>query len=430
VGSYSFNQDAELAVLSILLKNPNLLFGVQAEIKDFMFTSEVNRTLFMEMINIAEETKSPPEYALLVNYLQASNRYSECGGEAYLTYLYKQTYSEESLPEFINLIRNSYKARSLVSISNEIPSMVQNEREVDQAIDVVRSRLDSLADMSGGESVINLNDALSLTYTELVDRMQNPNKILRTTGFPFIDAVTGGYWEGDVWIVAGRPGMGKSAWMCNSALNGAKAGHGQFIFSMEMQKQSLAQRLIAIESGVSIQDIRMGTLNSKDLDKVAEAIRTIKDLPIYIDTNFFADGSYITSTIRKFRKLKGIEVVHIDYIQLLVERGIYATHELGKLSRDVKLISNSLGITSVIYSQLNRGVEQRDEKRPVLSDLRQSGNLEEDTDVGLFLYRDLIYNRDTKSPDQMEHLIRKQRNGPTGVVVSKFIDATNKIVSA
>jgi replicative DNA helicase len=173
--------------------------------------------------------------------------------------------------------------------------------------------------------------------------------------------------------------------------------------------------------------LRLANLTENQLTTVSNTIKEIKDYPIYIDTNFTSTPEYIVSTIRKYHKLYGIKVVHIDYLQLLVERDENSTNELGRLSRQIKLLSNSLGIATVSYSQLNRLVETRVDKRPILSDLRQSGNIEEDADVVIALYRDEVYNPETKYKGVIEFLIRKQRNGPTGVVTGLFDDVTNRI---
>jgi replicative DNA helicase len=303
-------------------------------------------------------------------------------------------------------------------------SLVSNSDQIDGVISQLRTSLDNLSETNGGSVTEKLSDLIQSTWKVIVEKVKNPH-IDIPTGYDSVDAVTGGYWAGDLWVIAGRPGSGKSAMLCNKALRSAKKGIGQLIFSLEMSKHSLIQRMLAIETGIPVTDIRLGLLNQKQMDLISDTIKLIKDLPIYIDTNYNNNPNYLSSTIRRYKKLYDIKVTHLDYIQLLVARDTDATHAIGSVSRELKLLANDLGITNVMYSQLNRLVELRPDKRPILSDLRQSGNLEEDPDMAVFLYRDIMYNDDTRSKDSLEYIIRKQRNGPIGTINMHFNVETN-----
>lgn len=218
-----------------------------------------------------------------------------------------------------------------------------------------------------------------------------------------------------------------SASLVNMAMSIAENNKPTLVFSLEMNKESLVERMLAIKTGIPITDIRLGLLNQAQLNKITEAIKELKDLPIYIDSNFNASIEYILQTIRRYKKLYNVKVVFIDYVQLLAEREADQTAELGRISRGLKLLGNELNITVVLFSQLSRSVEERDDKRPILKDLRQSGNLEEDADIVIFLYRDEYYNRDTKSKGVVEWIIRKHRQGAIGSLFFDFEADTNKI---
>jgi replicative DNA helicase len=205
------------------------------------------------------------------------------------------------------------------------------------------------------------------------------------------------------------------------------SGVPSLLFSLEMRSDSLSQRVISIESGISIFDIRLGKINKTQLELIKSTANKIKELPLYLDTTFYVTPEYLTNTIRRYKKLHDIKVVYLDYIQLMIERSANATHDIGKVTRDLKLLANELDITVVMASQLNRGVEGRENKRPLLSDIRQSGNIEEDADVVIGLYRDIIYNQNTNKPKEIELIIMKQRQGPTGTIFENFDDTTNKI---
>jgi replicative DNA helicase len=418
-----FSQHAETAVLSILLRDPTS-FEELEELRDGMFSSTPNQFIFEAVRDLIVNGLNP-EYSLLITSLQSKNRLELCGGESHLNYLMNQNYDRNNLSEFIRIIVNSYKARELLSIGSQIPEMISNNSsEIDNALAYIQNKLDDITVGGDGESIADMDSATKDVWEDIIEKVENPNKIDATTGFKNLDAVTGGYWADDLWVIAGRPGMGKSSFMCNSILTGIPS----LIFSLEMSKLSILYRLLAMSSGVPVFNIRMGILTQKQLDLISDTVKEIKDLPIYIDASFIRNIDYVTSTIRKYKNSHGIKVSHVDYIQLLAERSVNATHELGRISRELKILAKDLKMTNVTYSQLNRGVELRDDKRPILSDLRQSGNLEEDADIVMFLYRDELYNKDTKDKGMLELLIRKQRNGPIGTVFSKFDVETNKIM--
>ena len=423
-----FNIEAEVAILSLIVKEPNLVFEVP-DLRGEFFSSSPNKCLF-EQIHTLLHSGIGLEYSLLLSYLQSTDKLSECGGKEYLEYLLKQEYRKENLKDFESILIDSFKARTLILLSSRVPDIVKSQHGIDGALRYIQESLERLNNLNADFKTISLFDATKETWDKIVERVENPNKIELTTGFSHIDLITGGYEPGQLWVVAGRPGMGKSAFMVNSTIKSSKAGVPNLIFSREMHRVSLVTRMLSIKSGIPIYDIRLGILNSKDLDKVAETIKVIKDYPIYIDTNFSGNDSYIYSTIRRYVELYGIKVVHLDYIQLVAERSTESVHELGRISRALKLLAEELEIVCVIYSQLNRECEKRNDKRPILSDIKQSGSIEDDADVVKFLYRDEVYNRETKHKGILEHIISKQRNGPIGTVLSEFVADTNLILEA
>jgi len=226
--------------------------------------------------------------------------------------------------------------------------------------------------------------------------------------------------SGELWVVAGRPGMGKTAYFCNAMLKQGASNIPLLMFSLEMKKGPLVERMLAIETGISSNDMRMGMLNQEKIDALSDKIKEIKDYPIHIDSNYFSDINYIVTTARRYKALHGIEVIYLDYLQLLAERTSDATNEIGRITRALKLLANDIDVSIVMGSQLSRGVEARPDKRPQLQDLRQSGNIEEDADIVLGLYRDVLYNKKTSDKDLLELLLLKHRNGPTGMLPVGF----------
>jgi replicative DNA helicase len=419
-----FNTENEEALLATLLQHPDKVYDLQ-KVKPYMFGSEVNRELFTAVTQLAGD-HLVPDMALLTGYLGQNNKLDTIGGTPYLQHLIAQQYKEENLKKYESLVVEAFQAKTLISMSAEIPGIIGGSG-VETAKLHISKILDALSVNSGGESTAALVDALRESWDTLAKRIQNPGQVGWSTGFTSIDKVVGGIDEGDLWMVAARPSVGKSAWACNSALYTAKLGNPTLIFSYEMTKHAIIERILAIETGLSIIDIHLGLVDQKGLDKIRQTVEVIKSLPIYIDA-FPGDINYICSTIKKYVSTHGVRVVYIDYVQLMCSRDDDQTKELGRISRLLKLLGKELGIAIIVISQLNREVEKRDDKRPFSSDLRQAGTLEEDADKVVMLFRDFVYNPKTKNPREMEFIIRKNRQGPIGTIALDFCAETNKIM--
>jgi replicative DNA helicase len=426
-----FSNDSEVAVLSIVLNNPDCVHELDG-LKSFMFSSNPHMGLFLKIEDMVER-QVPTEPSLIIAELEASNEISKVGGKKYIEQLVSYNYNKETLPDYRNLIIKSYKARSLISLGASVSTVDKvNIDNVDEQIGAFKKSLDTLLEFRGGLQTIHVGDATKQVYEEIVKRSENPNGIAGSTwGVRDLDTATGGKCPGDLWVIGGRPGMAKTALVINSILADAKAGVPSLLFEKEMRTQQLVERMIAVESGIPITNLRLGILTKQQVGQVYETLAEIKKLPIYIDTSYrISDPYYIESTINKYRNLHDIKNVYLDYIGLLVERDDNQVNEIGRFSRLFKSLSNELGICSILISQLNRGVESRENKRPMMSDLRQSGNLEEDADLVVGLYRDEYYNKETKYKNLMEFIILKHRNGPPGTVTLKFEDTTNRIAGA
>lgn len=420
-----FQNDAETAVLSIVLQNPDAIHELQG-LKNLMFSSKPNELLFTTVQELSEQGLVP-DINLVDSLLKSQNRDLLVGGRDYLNYLYKQSYSRNNLKEFERIVIDAWKGRTLISLASGLPTSIMGTKDIDGIIEKVRKSLDNLTQVSGGEETSNFEDALKASWDDLLYRVANPGIRGVTTGLRGLDAATNGMCSGDLWIIAGRPSMGKSALICNLMLRQGQHGDGVLIFSLEMKKIPLIERMLAIDTGISSSDIRLGILDKTKMDRLSESIKKIKSYPIFIDANYSGDLNYITTTIRRYKSLHNVKVVYIDYIQLLAERNQDATNEIGRITRALKLLANELGITIIIASQLNRGVEAREDKRPMSADLRQSGNLEEDADIILGIYREVIYNKKTSDKRLMELIILKQRNGPTGMLPMDFIEELTKV---
>lgn len=421
-----FSYENELIVLSIILNNPSMYIG--SGIRFFMFSSAQNQMIFQE-IEALNERQLVADPQMVVTSLEGSGNLTKVGGRDYIEHIVSTAINVDNFKEYCALLIASYKARVFVSAASKVKSDGMTADTVDTSIRDFKNTLDSLTELSGGGGTLHIADNIKDVFEQIVSRTLNPGVRGHSWGINDIDITTGGKSPGDWIIVGGRPSQGKTGLICNSILTDGKNGVPVLFFEKEMNYNSLVERLVAIDSGVPLQNIRLGLLTKDQVSQIGESISKIRKYPIYIDTSFTSDIHYIDSTIQKYKMTSGIEVVYLDYLQLMAERGDNQTQELGKISRMCKLIANDQNVCMIGVSQLNRSVEARENKRPIMSDLRQSGNLEEDADFVVGLYRDDYYNKDTKYKNLMEFIILKARNGPVGTITLKFDPESNKIGS-
>lgn len=424
-----FDVSSEIIVLANILQTPSLIHQTNG-LKFYMFSATPHATLFQEMEELREKNLVPdPE--LLVESLRSKNALDAVGGKKYIETIRAKEVKPETFKHFVELVVSSYKGRSFISILSGVDRNKINASNLDEAISTTRRALDGLVEMNGGSSTVHVSDIAASTYAEIIGRMDDPGIRGVSWGVSSIDNATGGKSPGDLVIIAGRPGAGKSSVICNSIMADAVEGKPALLISREMRPQELMERMISIDTGIPSTNIRLGVLSNDQVKAIYDSLARIKKYPIYIDFNFrLSDPYYLESTVHKFRNEKKIEVVYVDYIQILADRDENQTQEIGKITRLFKLMSNELNICSILCSQLNRKVEERDDKRPMLSDMRQSGAIEEDADFVIGLYRDEYYNPETKYKNMMEYIILKHRNGPPGTVTVKFDGPSYRISEA
>jgi replicative DNA helicase len=428
-----FSYDAEVAVLNILLNNPDLVEAVQ--LKPFMFSAASNSLVFECMYDLQIQGYVP-DYTLTLNRLISQSKLEQSGGEEYLKHLHSsEAFNKENLPEFAKQISDSFKARSWLSTSNELVAKIKTGKSIDEVLLDAEHKLSALQENSSMDTVMDMSSAAKETWELLKFRLENPGLTGIPTGLDDLDLLTGGFNRGKLWIIAGRPGMGKTADMCNSVLASAKAllekGEGEHIlvFSLEMDREELINRMLAIHTGIQLQDILFGTISQAEVTQIKDTIKYLSTLPILIDDKPSTDEIRFLSVSRRYHRTKKIRLIYVDYLQLGTERDEGQTMALGRFSRAGKILAKEIGSTNIFYSQLNRSVESRDDKRPQLSDLRQSGSLEEDADIVKFLYRDEYYVPDSKYKGILEQLLKKHRNGKTGMFTSRFSGETMRITN-
>jgi len=423
-----FSNDSEIAVLSIILNNPSMVHELEG-LRYFMFSSTPHQNLFLEIEGMIEK-QIPTEPALIIAQLEVNNEISKVGGKKYIEQLVGYVYNKDTLCERKNLIIKSYKARSLVSLGASVSTVEKvNVDNIDEQIGAFKKSLDTLLEVRGGTQTIHIGDSVKGVYEDIINGRLNAGIRGSSWGIKDLDKATGGKCPGELIVIGGRPGQGKSSVLFNSIYTDAKNGIPSLLFEREMRVQEVTERLVSLDTGIPITNLRLRILSDPQVKQLYESLERIGKLSIYIDTSYRStDTYYIESTVNKYKNLHDIKVVYLDYVQILVDRDENQTQEIGRYSRLFKTLANELNICTIMASQLNRAVELRDNKRPVLSDLRQSGNLEEDADIVVGLYRDEYYNRETRFKNMMEFSVLKYRNGPPGVVSIGFENETNRIM--
>jgi replicative DNA helicase len=409
-----FSPEHEAKLLALFMRDEDYVFDAMGNITPGVFNSTLNSAICDNIFQVARKGMTPTPQ-IVADYIESKNNWEKVSGKKYFKSIADTEVDAAGFEIYYNHVLDAYKRRELAMLSQKIPLAVHNNTDISDFIAGLQSHLSGLngANLHGG--IRPIEDLLISAWDIIKARRENPNTLVgATTGFGTIDENTGGYIEGDVWIYSGRPSQGKTTALIQSFKDAAKAGNACLLFNREMSSMELMFRFLAMDESVPHSRIKTGKISDNEFKRLKTARNRLSKLPIYLDSSYYGDINYVTSAVRKHHKLHDIRLVGIDYVQLLAERSGDQVAELGRISRELKLLAMDLGITIVILSQLNRKVEDREDRRPILSDLRQSGNLEEDADVVIGLYRDDYYNMNSPLAGKVEFIILKQRNGPTG----------------
>jgi replicative DNA helicase len=373
-------------------------------------------------------------------HLQSQGKADEVGGLAFLNSLAQYVPSSANIRRYAEIVRERSILRKLVSVSDEIATsaMNTNGRPVPHILDEAEQKIFNIGEegsrmRQGFQSMGNL-------VVQLLDRVeemsQNPNDITGVpTGFFDLDRMTSGMQAGDLIVLAARPSMGKTALAINIAENVAlNEGLPVAVFSMEMGASQLAIRIVGSIGRIDQTRLRTGKLLDEEWPRLTEAVEKLRNVSLSIDETPGLTPSELRASARRLARNCGkLGLVVVDYLQLMSGSsgtdGDNRATELGEISRGLKMLAKELQCPVIALSQLNRGVEQRTDKRPMMSDLRESGAIEQDADVIMFIYRDDYYNKDSKEPGVAEIIIGKQRNGPTGTVKLTFLKPITKFES-
>ena len=415
--------DAEESVLGDLL-DTHALDRVIETMSDADFYRESHRKIFRAMIALSEKNE-PIDLVTLTDTLKARGDLQDVGGAIYLAELSDKVPSSANVAHYARIIREKAVLRSLINVSNEIASRCYNgEEDMEQFLDEAERLIFDVSEKRIRPAFFKLGDMIMDTI-KTVEKLYERKEMVTgvPTGFLDLDRMTAGFQPADLVIVAARPSMGKTAFVMNIAQYVAlHANTAVGVFSLEMSKEQLVMRMLCSEARVDNAKVRAGYLGDRDFPRLAMAAGRLGDAPIFIDDTPAQNILELRAKARRLKREANLGLVIIDYLQLM--RGLTAqenrTQELSEISRGLKSLAKELNVPVVALSQLNRQVEQRGDRRPMMSDIRESGAIEQDADVIAFIYRDEVYKTDSQDEGIAEIIIGKQRNGPTGTVRLAF----------
>jgi len=431
------NEEAEKSVLGSALLDKNALFDVMELVTAADFYSETHKEIF-EAVTELHRKNTPVDTLTVSEELKKRNSLEMAGGRAYIASLSAAGPSTSNAAEYAKIVAEKASLRRLINASGEIiQKSYEEQMDAGEILDYAERGIFEIAQKGQKHEYVPIKDVL-LENINIIDQVSKLDGNLTgiPMGFQELDQMTSGLQKSDLIILAARPAMGKTAFALSVAQHAAvKAGAGVMIFSMEMSREQLGERLLSMESRIDMQNLKTGKLGRNDWDQINIALDTLSGANINIDDT---PGISTTEMKNKCRRLKvgqGLDLVIVDYLQLMSIEGKTEnrTSEITALSRNLKLLARELDCPVMVLSQLSRAPEQRPNHRPMLSDLRESGSIEQDADIVLFLYRDEYYNEDTDRPGECEVLVAKHRNGPTGTVnvtwldrYTRFADKSNK----
>lgn len=419
--------EAEESILSAVLLDNNTLLDVLELLTAEDFYRTAHQKIFATIETLYAKSE-PVDLITLTSALRDQNMLEEIGGATYLARLVDTVPSAVNVVHYARIVREKSTLRRLIAKAGEITQRCfETANEFDRVLDFSESAIFEISQNKHRAAFHPLNKIIDINIDSLEKRQAHRALVTGIpTGYAQLDNMTSGLQGSDLIILAARPAMGKTALALNIARNAAVGANVPVaIFSLEMSKEQLSMRMLCAEARVDAQRLRSGFLNPEDWNNIIEAAGVLSEAPIYIDDSPDISATSIRTKSRRLRMDKDLGLVIIDYLQLM--RGSVNTErrdlEISEISRSLKLLAKELNVPVLALSQLNRKLEERSDKRPQLSDLRESGALEQDADVVAFIYRDEVYNKEENNPNRgtAEVILAKQRNGPTGIIPLTFL---------
>ncbi|MFU8855789.1 MAG: replicative DNA helicase [Deferrisomatales bacterium] len=417
--------EAEAGVLGAVLLNNDVLTHVTELLDREDFYRTGHRLLYEVMLELFDRG-SPIDLVTATEALRQKGLLEKSGGAAYLAGLTNQVPSVENAVHYARIVRDRSILRKLIWVSTAIASEgYGSEAEVGEYLDRAEQAIFEVTARKVRPSFTRVKDILKDTFAKIEELYEKKDLVTGVpTGYHDLDQLTAGFQPSDLVIIAGRPGMGKTSFVLNIAQYAAiETGTPVAFFSLEMSKEQLVMRLLCAEARVDSHRLRRGMLRDSDWPKLTRAAGTLAEAPIFIDDTPGITTLDLRAKARRLKSEANLGMIIVDYLQLMRGRGSYDVREqeISEISRSLKGLAKELSVPVVALSQLNRGVESRADKRPLISDLRESGAIEQDADVVMFIYRDEVYNKESSEKGIAEIIVGKQRHGPTDMVRLAFL---------
>jgi len=419
------NLEAEESVLGAILLDPDAMIKIGGTLRDDDFYQPKHQQIFLAMSELFEK-HVPIDTITLSDRLKGQKKLSLVGGASYLASLASSVPSSAHIERHAKIVTDKATLRRLISATSTITeSAFDTSLDPEKVLDLAESEIFKLSKERSDDRFVNIEHVLEKSF-DRIDRLHKDKDSIRgvPTGFKDLDHILSGLQPSDLIILAARPSMGKSTLALNMAAQAAaKENISSGVFSLEMSREQIVDRLICSEAGVDSWKLRTGNLSDEDFVKIGQAMGSLSELPIYLEDSPVANIMGIRAKARRLQAEHNIQLLIIDYIQLIEAsrtREGNRVQEMSEISRALKALARELDIPILALSQLSRAVEQRDPQIPRLSDLRESGSIEQDADVVMFIYREDYYDKESENKNITDVIISKHRNGPTGQVQLYF----------
>ena len=425
--------ESEQSILGSILLDKDAIITVTETIQPEDFYKEAHKIIYECMLKLNSKNE-PIDLITLTEELKKQDSLENIGGISYITSLSTIVPTTTNVKYYADIVQEKSVLRKLIKVSNDIlNSGYDNSVKVEEILEQAEKKIFDISQEKSSEDFKSINSVLMDTYDMIEKLYTNKEEITGiTTGFDDLNKKINGLQRTDLILVAARPAMGKTAFSLNLVQNAALKGNASVaVFSLEMSKEQLVQRMLSAQSNVELKKIKTGNLDENDWPRIIDAMSVLSNANIYIDDTPGIKMSELRSKCRKLKIEKGLDFVLIDYLQLMEGEGNNENRqqEISKISRSLKIIAKELNCPVVALSQLSRAPEQRSDHRPMLSDLRESGSIEQDADIVMFLYRDEYYHPDSERKNLGEIIISKNRHGETGSVELVWLGEIQKFAN-
>lgn len=412
--------ESEQSILGSILLDKDAMITVAEIISPDDFYKEAHKIIYESMVSLNNKSE-PIDIITLTEELKGKGHLTDVGGISYITSLSTIVPTTSNVKYYTDIVKEKSVLRKLIKASNDIIKLgYEKSTKIEDVIEQAEKKIFDISQEKASDDFKPINEVLMDTYDMIEQLYTNKSDVTGvTTGFKDLNKKINGFQRTDLILIAARPAMGKTAFSLNLVQNAAIKGNASVaVFSLEMSKEQLVQRMLASQSSVDLKKIKTGTLGDSDWPRIIDAMAVLSDTKIHIDDTPGIKISELRSKCRKLKIEQGLDLVLIDYLQLMEGDGRNESRqqEIAQISRSLKILAKELNCPVIALSQLSRAPEQRADHRPMLSDLRESGSIEQDADIVMFLYRDEYYNVDSESKNICEVIISKNRHGETGSV--------------